>query len=103
MYPTEMEKNLIELRSLEVTGMYITISELLDKIEQFTKDSDPNSEIVITSYAYDGINIIERRLETDQEFTRRIEILKARALSVKLDAERTWKKQQAKFARARKN
>ena len=94
-------RRIIEVRSTVVIGQIVSVTQLLDQIEEFTKDADPANEIYLDGDR-NGIGIHEARLETEQEYDQRVAEQKAYAFKVQSEADRSWKKQQARFARARR-
>ncbi len=101
IFDQAFNRRIIEVRSTVVTGSRVSVTELLDEIEEFTKDANPSNEIYLEGDR-NGIGIHEARLETDQEYDQRIAEAKARAFAVQNAADRSWQKQQARFARARR-
>ncbi len=96
-----LNRRIIEVRSTVVTGSRVSVTELLDYIEEFTKDANPANEIYLEGDR-NGIGIHEARLETEQEYDQRIAEQKAHAFAVQSSADRSWRKQQLRFARARR-
>lgn len=101
IFDQEFTRRIIEVRSTVVTSSRVSVAELLDQIEEFVKDADPGNEIYLEGDR-NGIGIHEARLETEQEYDQRIAEQKAHAFAVQSAADRSWKKQQARFARARR-
>jgi hypothetical protein len=93
-------RRIIEVRSAVIRGSRVSVTELLDQIEEFTNYADVSNEVYLEGNR-DGIGIHEARLETEQEYDKRIAEAKAHALAVQAEADRSWKKQQARFARSR--
>jgi hypothetical protein len=99
-YDSASNRRLIEVRSATATTSVMSVSEFLDFLDDFTKDSSPDNEIVIEGQ--DGIGVREVRLENEQEYDARIQAAKDHAFKVQQEADRSWKRQQARFARSRK-
>jgi hypothetical protein len=94
-----LHRRIIEVRGTTINTGYVTVSDLLDKIEEFTKDANPDNEIVLEGS--NGIGILELRLETEEEYDRRVAEHKAYVFAEQAKADRSWKRQQARFAKAR--
>lgn len=100
LYDSDSNRRLIEVRSATATTSVMSVSEFLDFLDDFTKDASPDNEIVIEGQY--GIGVQEVRLETEQEYDARIQAAKDHAFKVQQDADRSWKRQQARFAKARR-
>lgn len=99
-YDVTSNRRLIEVRSATATTSLMTVTEFLDFLDGFTKDASPDNEIVIDGEY--GIGVREVRLENEQEYNARIQTAKDHAFRVQQDADRSWKRQQARFAKARR-
>jgi len=93
---------LVEVKHDWLHNNVVTITELLDFIESFTSDVDPNSTVVIEGNS-SGIRVKEIRDETEAEYDARMAENKRHAFERKQAADKSWAKQQKRFARARKN
>lgn len=98
-YNTSSHRRLIEVRCVYPSSTLITIAEFLDLVDEFTKDASPDNEIVVDGE--NGLSIREVRLENEQEYDERIQAAKDHAFKVQQDADRTWRRQKARFAKAR--
>ena len=80
----------------------VTVAELLDFIEAFTVNVDPDNTVVVEGTSA-GIRVKELRNETEAEYDARMAEKKRIAFERQQAADKTWAKQQKRFARARKN
>jgi len=99
---TALNRRLIRVRYDNVNGHQVPLSEFLTSLEAFTNLTSEDNEIII--HAKNGaIEFEEVRLETSEEYDTRIAEAKAHEFAVKQAADKTWRKQQARFAKARRN
>ena len=96
------KRALVSVKKDFLTDSTATLSEFLDELERFSVGVDPELEIQLHSSSV-GIQAEVVRLETEEEYDQRIAKAKEHAFRVQQDANRSWKKQQLRFAKARKN
>ncbi len=78
------------------------VGEFMDALNEFMVDVTEGNDVQISSYA-GKIWAEETRLETDDEHDERMAVSRDHQRAVQAKADSSWKRQQKKFARARKN
>lgn len=95
----ESNRQTVYIRRISL-GSELTVSELLDAIEEAVKHVDPSNDVVIDGH--NGLVLVEQRLETSEEYDARIAKIKAAKFSVQKRADNSWERQKRRFAKARK-
>jgi hypothetical protein len=93
---------LVQVRRQDLGDEHGTdVGVFMEALNQFMADVTEGNEVVILSYA-GTIWVDEQRLETDAEHDARMAVSREHQRAVQTKADSSWKRQQKKFARARK-
>lgn len=91
----------IPIRSLAITSDDIEVTEFMHRVDTFVATASDDNEVVVSQEG-DYITVIEVELETQEEYDKRIADQRAYQFNVQQEADNSWKRQQAKFARSRR-
>lgn len=99
---TEQKRMEVLVKDKSLDGDIFSVIEVLDFIEQFTNDIECDTNSIRLLTGYNGITIEEYRFETDKEYTARWEKIRTRELAAQQANDKTWARQKARFAKARR-
>ena len=95
---TNLDRRLVTIKSMYIPNDSITLTEFLLFVKDFA--AEDKNEILIEYVG--GIKITEIRFENDEEYNNRILKDEEYKLKVQANAENSWKRQQEKYAKARR-